>query len=137
MIVSAGDIESFSFATPIGVGLTKATLNLTRAVLYTQPEFLIFVGSAGSYGEYQIGDIVESTTSSNIEYSFWDNSSYTPLDNVIDAGQNSIILSQTIVNSSNYITTNPKYNSKYNYKSTSPNSSFKNSFNHILYFLFL
>jgi nucleoside phosphorylase len=113
MIISAGNQETFPFADAMGVGLTAMSINLTRAVLYTKPEYLLFVGSAGSYGEFKIGDIVESTTASNIEFSFWDKSSYTPIDNVIDAGQNTMIKSQTIINSSNYITTNPKYNPNY------------------------
>jgi nucleoside phosphorylase len=113
MIISAGEIENFSFATPIGIGLTSATLNLTKLVLTNMPKSLIFVGSCGSYGKYQIGDIVQSTTASNIEFSYWDNSSYTPIDNVIDAKYNKLVKSQTIVNSSNYITTNPKYNNNY------------------------
>lgn len=113
MLISAGNMETFEFATPIGVGLTQSAINLTRIVLYTKPEYLIFIGSAGSYGEYKIGDIVESTAASNIEYSFWENASYTPIDNVIDAGTNTSFKSETIVNCSNYITTNPKYNNKF------------------------
>ena len=105
MIVSAGKNETFSFATPIGVGLIESTINLTRLALFDKPEFLIFIGSAGSYGEYKVFDIVESMIASNIELSFWENNSYTPIDNVIEA-KNSNTNSKVIVNSSNYITTN-------------------------------
>ena len=105
MIVSAGNNETFSFATPIGVGLIESTINLTRLALFDKPDFLIFIGSAGSYGEYKVFDIVESMIASNIELSFWQNNSYTPIDNVIEA-KNYNSDSKIIVNSSNYITTN-------------------------------
>jgi nucleoside phosphorylase len=114
MIVCAGNGEEFSFAHPIGVGLVESTINLTRLALFDKPEFLIFVGSAGSYGEAKIFDIKRSLIASNIENSFWLNDSYTPLDNVIEAkkikGEDD---SSIIVNSSNYITTNPKYGKYY------------------------
>jgi len=112
MIVCAGNNETFAFAHPIGVGLVDSAINLTRLSLFDKPEFLIFVGSAGSYGEAKILDIKESLIASNIENSFWKNDSYTPIDNVIEAkrkeDENSII-----VNSSNYITTNMDYSKYY------------------------
>lgn len=108
MIVSAGNIESFDFAFPIGVGLIESAMNLTRLSLFDKPEFLLFVGSAGSYGEKKIFDIVESRGASQIELSFIDKNSYTPMDNVIvSEGLN--VSHETLVNSSNYITTNKKY----------------------------
>ena len=108
MIVCAGNNETFFFATPIGVGTIQSTINLTRLALFDKPEFLIFVGSAGSYGKYKIFDIVESMTASQIELSFWQNNSYTPIDNVIEAKQVTKQKQQNkiIVNSSNYICTN-------------------------------
>ena len=112
MIVCAGNNESFSFATPIGVGLQESAINLTRIALFDKPDFFIFVGSAGSYGEYKIFDIVESMIASNIELSFWQNNCYTPIDNVIEA-KNSNSNSKVIVNSSNYITTNPILSKEY------------------------
>ena len=112
MIVCAGNIESFSFATPIGVGLQESAINLTRIALFDKPDFLIFIGTAGSYGKYKIFDIVESMTASQIELSFWQNNSYTPIDNVIEA-KNSKTTSKVIVNSSNYITTNPTLAKEY------------------------
>ncbi len=108
MIVCAGNNETFFFATPIGVGTIQSTINLTRLALFDKPEFLIFIGSAGSYGKYKIFDIVESMTASQIELSFWQNNSYTPIDNVIEAKQITKQKQQNkiIVNSSNYICTN-------------------------------
>ena len=70
MIICAGNNETFEFATPMGVGLLETTLNLTRLCLFDKPEFLLFVGSAGSYGALNIFDIIESKTSANIELSF-------------------------------------------------------------------
>ena len=112
MIVCAGNNETFSFATPIGVGLQESAINLTRIALFDKPDFLIFIGSAGSYGSYKIFDIVESMTASQIELSFWQNNSYTPIDNVIEA-KNSNSNSKVIVNSSNYITTNLTLSKEY------------------------
>ena len=108
MIVCAGKIEKFSFAYPIGVGLIESSINLTRLALFDKPEFLLFIGTAGSYGEYKIFDIVESRGASQIELSFFENISYTPIDNVIiNEGLN--VSHETLINSSNYITTDINY----------------------------
>ncbi|MDX9743063.1 MAG: purine-nucleoside phosphorylase [Arcobacteraceae bacterium] len=104
MIVSAGKSEAFDFAIPIGIGLVNSAINLTRLCLFDKPDYLIFVGSAGSYGNYNIFDIVESSSGANLELSFLEEKSYTPLDNVIKT-QNLTFKDETIVNSSNYITT--------------------------------
>lgn len=106
MIICAGNNETFDFATPIGVGLIDSTINLTRHCLVNKPEFLLFVGSAGSYGEHKIHDIVESKTAANIELGFLDKCAYTPIDNVVSAQTEAI--KDVIVNSSNYITTSEK-----------------------------
>ena len=58
MIISAGNEEVFNFATPIGVGLIDSAINLTRLCLFDKPDFLIFIGSAGSYGNKKIFDII-------------------------------------------------------------------------------
>ena len=104
MIICAGNNETFSFATPMGVGLIETAMNLTRLCLFDKPEFLLFVGTAGSYGEQKIFDIVESKTAANIELAFLNNDAYTPLENVIST--NTTNTKDIIVNSSNYITTN-------------------------------
>lgn len=111
MIVCAGDSENFEFAMPIGVGLIEVAVNLTRLSLFDKPEFLLFVGTAGSYGGHNIFDIIESKTAANIELSFLSNDSYTPLDNVITA--NTQQTKDVIVNSSNYITTNENLAKKF------------------------
>lgn len=116
MILCAGNNESFSFATPIGVGLVESAMNLTRLALLNKPEFMIFIGSAGSYGKYQPFDVVESSIGANIENSFWSGGSYTPIDNVIEAYHTDPNVSRetnNIVNSSNYITTNKQLSSSY------------------------
>jgi nucleoside phosphorylase len=103
MILCAGNNETFDFAMPIGVGLIESAMNLTRLCLFDKPDFLLFVGTAGSYGQHAIFDIIESKTAANIELGFLDNCAYTPLDNVISTN-----ITQTkdiIVNSSNYIST--------------------------------
>ncbi len=105
MIVCAGNNETFPFATPIGVGLCESAMNLTRLCLFDKPEYIIFVGSAGSYGDYDIFDIVESSSTANVELSFFNDDSYTPIDNVLKS-EDLQMKNDTIVNSSNYITTN-------------------------------
>ncbi len=107
MFICAGNNETFPFATPVGVGLIESAMNLTRLALFEKPDFLIFIGTAGSYGKYKIFDIVESSIGSNIELAFLENRAYTPIDNVIKAYQGDIVSRETIdiINSSNYIST--------------------------------
>ena len=52
MIICAGRNETFPFAHPIGVGLIESAINLTRMCLFDKPDYLLFVGSAGSYGNH-------------------------------------------------------------------------------------
>lgn len=103
MILCAGNNETFDFALPIGVGLIESTMNLTRLCMFDKPEFLLFVGSAGSYGAHNIFDIVESKTAANIELAFLDSCAYTPLENVVSANTSGV--RDVIINSSNYIST--------------------------------
>ena len=111
MIICAGNNETFDFAQPIGVGLIESAMNLTRLCLFDKPEFILFVGSAGSYGDKKIFDIVESKTASNIELAFLSNDAYTPLDNVVST--NTTNVKDIVVNSSNYISTNQELTKKF------------------------
>jgi nucleoside phosphorylase len=111
MIICAGNNETFDFATPMGVGLIEMSMNLTRLCLFDKPEFLLFVGSAGSYGDAKIFDIIESKTASNIELAFLSDDAYTPLDNVISTNES--VTQDIIVNSSNYISTNKELTNKF------------------------
>jgi len=104
MIVCAGNNETFEFATPIGVGLIESAMNLTQLCLFDKPSFILFVGTAGSYGLHQPLEIIESKTAANIETGFVQKQCYTPLDNLICANEQQ--QKDVIVNSSNYITTN-------------------------------
>jgi len=104
MIICAGNNETFNFAQPMGVGLVETAMNLTRLCLFDKPEFILFVGSAGSYGDAKIFDIIESKTAANIELAFLSNDAYTPLDNVVST--NTTNVKDIVVNSSNYISTN-------------------------------
>ena len=111
MIICAGNNEIFDFAQPMGVGLVESAMNITRLCLFDKPEFLLFVGSAGSYGGHNIFDIVESKTASNIELAFLSNDAYTPLDNVVST--NTTNVKDIVVNSSNYISTNEELTKKF------------------------
>jgi len=104
MIICAGNNETFDFAQPMGIGLIETTMNLTRLCLFDKPEFILFIGTAGSYGQTNILDIVESKTASNIELAFLSNDAYTPLDNVVTTNETN--KKDIVVNSSNYISTN-------------------------------
>jgi len=103
VIICAGRSEQFDFAQPVGVGMTEVAINLTRLCLSKKPKFILFVGTAGSYGEKKIFDIIESKIASNIENSFFTGGSYTPIDNVVSSTKD--VSRETLVNSSNYITT--------------------------------
>ncbi|AZV47468.1 purine-nucleoside phosphorylase [Nautilia sp. PV-1] len=111
MIISAGKNEIFNFATPIGVGLINSAINLTRICLFQKPEFLIFIGTAGSYGNKKIFDIIETSSASNIENCFLNKNCYTPIENIISFSKD--VSRETIINSSNYITTDKEISEKY------------------------
>lgn len=99
MIICAGDKESFDFAKPMGIGLINMAINLTRECIKSKPSEIVFVGTAGSYGKYKIGEIVRSTSASNVEIGSLKKLSYSPLMNVSRE-----TLEDIMVNSSNYIT---------------------------------
>ena len=111
MVLCAGDSESFPFAVPIGIGLVHSAINLTRLATMEAPEFLLFVGTAGSYGEHEIFEIVESKTAANVEQALLTGSAYTPISNVVSAAED--VSRETIVNSSNYITTDREIAKKF------------------------
>lgn len=112
MIVSAGNNETFPFAIPIGVGLIESCMNLTRLCLFDKPEYILFIGSAGSYGKDDILDIIESSSAANVELSFLEDNSYTPIDNVLKS-EDPRFTNDIIVNSSNYITINKEISKQY------------------------
>ncbi|RXK12723.1 purine-nucleoside phosphorylase [Halarcobacter mediterraneus] len=113
MIICAGRNETFNFAKEMGVGLIETAINLTRQCLFDKPDFLLFIGSAGSYGNHEIFDIVESKRAANIELSFLEDNSYTPLDNVLES-ENKMVRNDTIINSSNYISKNFELSKNFN-----------------------
>lgn len=119
MIYCAGNMENFSFAKSIGVGLVESSISLTRSVLYDKPSEIVFVGTCGSYSPKQpLLEIFESTSACNLELSFLQGLSYTPLNNFLSnvscetmQANSQIQLipkSQKTVNSSNYISTDSK-----------------------------
>ncbi|WP_373033312.1 purine-nucleoside phosphorylase [Sulfurovum sp.] len=111
MIICAGESEQFDFALPVGIGMTDVAINLTRLCLSQKPKFILFVGTAGSYGEKKVFDIIESKTAANIENSFFTGGSYTPVDNMVSTAED--VSRETIVNSSNYITTDKNLGKAY------------------------
>ncbi len=111
MIICAGNSENFEFAVPMGVGLVETAMNLTRLCLFDKPEFILFVGTAGSYGNHKIFDISESKTATNIELAFLQKKAYTPLDNVVSTQTDGT--KDILVNSSNYISTDAELVKKF------------------------
>lgn len=107
MIICAGNNETFPFAKPIGVGLIQSAITLTKLCIEKKPEYLLFIGSAGSYGKHKIFDIVKSKKAANIELSFFEYNSYTPIENIVK-NKNKLLKSDVTVNSSNYISKNKK-----------------------------
>jgi nucleoside phosphorylase len=79
--------------------------------LSQKPKFLLFVGTAGSYGEKRVFEIIESKTAANIENSFFTGGSYTPIDNMVSTAED--VSRETIVNSSTYITTDKELGKAY------------------------
>lgn len=126
MFICAGESEQFVFAKSIGIGLTSSSISLTRICLQYAPKELIFIGSAGCYcKDWHIGDIAYSYCATQIELSFLENKTYTPIDNSIKLDFMSNVshetltnnwscalekIPQVIVNSSNYITKINSYN---------------------------
>jgi len=107
MIVCAGNNESFLFAKTIGVGLVESSINLTKLILEKKPKNLLFVGSAGSYGKVEIGEIICSNIATNIEIGYFEKLSYSPKNKCLNGIKNNVsheTLSNFIVNSSSYIT---------------------------------
>lgn len=118
IILSAGNNEIFDFATPIGVGLIHSSINLTKLIIKNKPKSILFVGSAGSYGNLKPFDIVSSYSSTNIETGFFLDNCYTPIDNKISSKRLNVSCETTnkndiLVNSSNYITTNKNISNKF------------------------
>ncbi|HHO65290.1 MAG TPA: purine-nucleoside phosphorylase, partial [Epsilonproteobacteria bacterium] len=54
MIICAGKSEQFDFAMPVGVGMLEVAINLTRLCEAKKPDYILFVGTAGSYGKKKI-----------------------------------------------------------------------------------
>ena len=111
MIICAGKSEVFDFAMPVGVGMMEVAINLTRLCETKKPDYILFVGTAGSYGEKKLFDIIESKTATNIENSFFSGKSYSPIDNVVTSVKD--VSRETMVNSSNYITTDKEIGKQY------------------------
>ena len=127
MFICAGESEQFIFAKSIGIGLVSSAMGLTKLCFQYAPKELIFIGSAGCYrADWHIGDMAYSYCATQIELSFLDNNTYTPIDNSVkldfcgnvshetftNSWQDTLKkLPQVIVNSSNYITKTNTYNS--------------------------
>jgi nucleoside phosphorylase len=105
MIICAGRTETFDFTEPIGVGLVESAINLTKLIVSKKPDSLVFIGSAGSYGELLPMELVVSYEATNIEHSSIDGNSYSPL----ELREKSLVTPKNqktvVINSSNYITT--------------------------------
>lgn len=114
-MIYCGKIETFSFAKSVGVGLIDSAINLTRSILYDRPDEIVFVGTCGAYADsIPLLETFETRSAVNIELSFLQKQSYTPLNNLLTnvshetftKDSNNILQKQSkIVNSSNYITT--------------------------------
>lgn len=100
--------ENFNFAKDIGVGLVESAIELTAIILRENPQYLIFIGSAGAYDKsVNLLDIFVSNSATQIESSFSKDESYTPLDNKIE-----IVSYETLQNQSADSRSNPNINLK-------------------------
>ena len=107
MIVCAGKSEQIKGALPIGVGLLQSAIMINNMVQKHNPKELIFVGSAGSYGRFDIFETITSHCASQVEVASLLNISYTPLADLKIC--NVSCETNIIVNCSNYITSSKKY----------------------------
>ncbi|NOX16446.1 MAG: purine-nucleoside phosphorylase [Epsilonproteobacteria bacterium] len=118
MILCAGDREQFDFATSIGIGLINSSINLTKLILKNRQKSILFIGTAGSYGNLKPFEIITSSTSTNIETGYFLDNCYTPLNNRVTSIIDNVSCETTneknvLVNSSNYITTNEEVSNKF------------------------
>ena len=104
MIICAGESEQFDFALPVGIGMTDVAINLTTFMFVPKTKIYIVRRYSRFVWGKEIFDIVESKTAANIENSFFTGGSYTPIDNMVSTAED--VSRETIVNTSNYITTN-------------------------------
>lgn len=109
MIVCAGRTEAFGFARPIGVGLIESAYNLSMILREEKPSSILFVGSCGSYGELELLSSFFSSSAVQVEQGGVLGTAYTPIENKIIKN----VSHETIVNSSNYITTDKNVSSKF------------------------
>lgn len=123
MFVCAGNGEEFRFAQSIGVGLVQSAINLTKICQNDQVNFLVFVGSAGSYDfNLPLLELYVGLESVQIEASLLHSLAYTPIDLKVKSLVNvshetiskiqSLDLPQAMINSSNYITTDQTISQK-------------------------
>ncbi|PAF52435.1 purine-nucleoside phosphorylase [Helicobacter sp. 13S00477-4] len=115
MFICAGKTENFNFAKSVGIGLIESAINLSKICSYDFIDSLIFIGTAGSYDtQNKILDIYISTQSTQIEASYTNQQSYTPIDNQIQSEPKNVPCEtkNLIVNSSNYIHTNTDFSKK-------------------------
>ena len=117
MLICAGRNEMIKYAIPIGVGLVEASIGLTQLCLKENVKQVTFVGTAGSYSyDIPLLSICTSTQATQIESGFLFGECYTPLENCIaiesQPGVSHETYSHSLVNSSNYITTNSNVSNK-------------------------
>ncbi len=121
MIVCAGKNEQFVFAKTIGVGFTHAAISTTKICIEKNPKTLLFVGTAGSYGNVDILNLFCSSRATNLEIGNLLEKSYSPIDSSVKLEIPSFVSRETFswlnVNSSNYITSNENISKKFLAKS--------------------
>lgn len=112
LIVCAGAMESFEFATTIGIGMIEPAINLTKILLNLKqlPKKIIFIGSCGLYGNENLLEIYQSSFAFNYEISGIMGLSYSPIKiNFPTVSQKTIL-----INSSNFITNSAEIAQKFN-----------------------
>ncbi|AJC87034.1 phosphorylase family protein [Campylobacter insulaenigrae] len=110
LIVCAGGNEQFEFAQSIGIGIVNSAFNLGKILSQQKVDKIIFIGTCGIYQDGNIFDIYESTNACNIEYAYFFETFYTPINNTINLN---VSCETTIVNSSNYICSDKNIAKKY------------------------
>ena len=109
MYICAGEIEQFDFAKPVGIGMIDTAVNLVKLCEKESPEEIVFIGTAGSYGNCKVFDVAESHAAVTVENSYFNAGAYTPMVSRETSLEMPVDPSgSVVVNSSNYITTDEK-----------------------------
>jgi hypothetical protein len=112
LLISAGRTEVIPGTIPVGVGFLEAGLQLARLLEGGEWDEVLFLGTAGSYGEIPPFWLIESWVGVQWEVGWVEGKGYTPIELRVEAPKPETPLKlpplpkgEGVLNSSHYITT--------------------------------